>query len=141
MEFSQEAQNAIAYARLLAAAERDEQATLRHLALAVRAVQEMPNIEDAITGRRSAFAGILVTAEFVSVLARSIEIAMDKCDVMVRCRHLLAAIMKVQDLTDPPRELRDAHVDRWVDHAVTKPLLRTSIYQVGPGHETPVAPR
>lgn len=141
MEFSQEAQNAIAYARLLAAGERDDQATLPHLLTAMHAVQEMPGIEEAITGRRSAYARILVTGDFVSVLARSIETAITEGDTMVRCRHLLAAVMKVRNVTEPPAELRDSRVDQWVDHVVTKPFLMTSIYQIGFDSEAPVAPR
>lgn len=131
MEFSQEAQNAIAYARLLAAGERDDEATLPHLMTAIRAVQEMPDMEEAITGRQSAYAGVLVTRDFVSVLARSIETAIAEEDTMVRCRHLLTAIMKVRNVTEQPAELRDTRVDQWVDHEVTKPFLKTSIYQIG----------
>jgi hypothetical protein len=119
--FSQEAQDAIARARRIAAAEHCEKATPQHLAIALSTVGDDSS---QLPDRKA-----LLQADLVRVLARSGVLAAADPQQLTRRRHLLQAIREIAAPSDLPAGLPGADEHEWTDHPAQRPLLRARTYK------------
>jgi hypothetical protein len=139
VKFSREAQQAIASARRLAAAEALAKATPQHLARSLCADRHEagPHGQYACADDREATT--LLNSDLVRVLTRSVQLSHGDVSATMVCRkHLLAAIRDIVPSGEFTAALDELDADELTDHPASRQTLKVKAYKASARNRTEI---